>query len=84
MWRRLGRVLWVAADHRHPALILGAWGCGVFQNDPASVAGLFAEALGPGGPFHGCFQHVGYAVYDRSPAREVISAFRRAIAGSER
>ena len=28
------------------ALVLGAWGCGVFQNEPASVAGLFAEALG--------------------------------------
>ena len=82
MRRRLARALWVAADRRHPALILGAWGCGVFQNDPASVAGLFAEALGPGGPFHGCFRQVVYAVYDRSPAQEVISAFRRAVAES--
>jgi uncharacterized protein (TIGR02452 family) len=82
MRRRLARVLWVAAHHRHSALVLGAWGCGVFQNDPASVAGLFAEALGPGGPFHGFFQHVVYAVYDRSPSREVISAFHTAIAES--
>ncbi|HEX8283471.1 MAG TPA: TIGR02452 family protein [Pyrinomonadaceae bacterium] len=82
MRRRLSRVLWVAARHRHPALVLGAWGCGVFQNDPASVAGLFAEALGPGGPFHGCFRQVVYAVYDRSPSQEVISAFRGAIAES--
>jgi uncharacterized protein (TIGR02452 family) len=82
MRRRLARVLWVAAHHRHPALILGAWGCGVFQNNPAAVAGLFAEALGPGGQFQGCFQQVVYAVYDRSPSREVLSAFRRAIAGS--
>ena len=82
MRRRLARVLWVAAYHRHPALILGAWGCGVFQNEPAMVAGLFAEALGPGGPFHGCFQHVVYAVYDRSPSEEVLSAFRRAFAES--
>ena len=82
MRRRLARVLWVAVQHRHPALILGAWGCGVFQNDPAVVAGLFAEALGPGGPFHGCFRHLVYAVYDRSPAREVISAFRTVVAGS--
>jgi len=82
MRRRLARVLWAAARHRHPALVLGAWGCGVFQNDPAMVAGLFAEALGPGGPFQGCFPHVVYAVYDRSPAGEVISAFRSAIAES--
>lgn len=80
MRRRLARVLWAAHTQGHPALILGAWGCGVFQNDPAAVAVLFAEALGPGGPFHGCFRHVVYAVYDRSPTRDVISAFRRAIA----
>ena len=77
---RLARVLWVAARHGHTALVPGAWGCGVFQNEPASVAGLFAEALGPGGPFRGCFRVVVYAVYDRSPSREVLSAFRRALA----
>lgn len=78
MRRRLARLLWVAAKNQHPALILGAWGCGVFRNEPAIVAGLFAEALGAGGPFHTCFQHIVYAVYDRSPAQEVISAFRSA------
>ena len=79
MRRRLARLLWVAANHQHPALILGAWGCGVFQNEPTMIAGLFAEALGPGGPFHGCFRQVVYAVYDRSPGQEVISAFRSAL-----
>ena len=79
---RLARVLWVAARHGHSALVLGAWGCGVFQNEPASVAGLFAEALGPGGPFHGCFRRVVYAVYDRSASQEVLTAFRRAFAVS--
>ncbi|MBV9926138.1 MAG: TIGR02452 family protein [Acidobacteria bacterium] len=80
MRRRLGRVLWVAALQGHTALVLGAWGCGVFRNEPAEVARLFAEALGPGGPFRECFRQIVYAVYDKSPGEEVLSAFRGALA----
>ncbi len=43
--RRARRVLEVAAAHGHRTVVLGAWGCGVFRNDPAVVAGAFADAL---------------------------------------
>jgi uncharacterized protein (TIGR02452 family) len=36
--RRAARVLHVAAAHGHRRLVLGAWGCGVFGNEPAAVA----------------------------------------------
>jgi uncharacterized protein (TIGR02452 family) len=79
---RLEKVLWVAAQHQHETLVLGAWGCGVFGNDPGTIAGLFAEALGSGGKFHNCFKLVVYAVYDRTPGQEVLSSFQQHLAGS--
>lgn len=77
MARRVRRVLAIAALHEHSALVLGAWGCGVFRNDPAEVAGLFAEALV--GPFHGAFAEVVFAVLDSSPERRFIKPFERAF-----
>lgn len=43
--RRTGQVLDVAARHGHRDLVLGAWGCGVFRNDPAEVALCWDSAL---------------------------------------
>src|SRR4051812_30348303 len=42
--KRAARVLAVATAHGHRRLVLGAWGCGVFRNDPAAVAEAFAGA----------------------------------------
>jgi uncharacterized protein (TIGR02452 family) len=80
MQRRLQRILWVALQHGHTRLVLGAWGCGVFGNDPYEVADLFAETLGAGGPFDGCFREVVYAIYDRTPNRAVFAPFAKRLA----
>jgi len=74
---RVARVLAIALAHGHSALVLGAWGCGVFRNDPREVATLFADALG--GPFRGAFSHVAFAVLDPSPERRFIGPFERAF-----
>ncbi|CAB9525171.1 Uncharacterized protein conserved in bacteria (DUF2263) [Seminavis robusta] len=42
---RIRHVLHVAIANGHSNLVLGAWGCGVFGNDPAKVAQLFATEL---------------------------------------
>lgn len=79
MARRLGRLLWVAMQMGHSAIILGAWGCGVFGNDPADVAEIFRHALGPSGTCRKWFGRVAYAVYDRSPGKKTLSTFRGAL-----
>ncbi len=60
--RRAALVLTVAARFRHRVLVLGAWGCGAFGNDPEVAAGAFAEALEPA---RGHFDRVVFAVWDR-------------------
>lgn len=60
--RRATRVLHVAASHGHERLVLGAWGCGVFGNDPATVAQAFRIALRD----NNYFDHVVFAVLGRA------------------
>ena len=45
MITRALRVLEVAAHHEIDELVLGAWGCGLFKNDPKEVAKAFHAAL---------------------------------------
>lgn len=73
--RRAEAVLAAAHAHRCDGLVLGAWGCGVFRNDPAAVAGAFAGHLT--GLWAGRFRRVAFSVLD--PAGETLAAFRRAL-----
>lgn len=57
---RARRILEVAADNDHEILILGAWGCGVFNNEPLHVAGYFSRLLE--GDFKGVFKEVLFGV----------------------
>ncbi|GHB59858.1 TIGR02452 family protein [Streptomyces cirratus] len=75
--RRAERVLEVAALHRYRGLVLGAWGCGVFRNDPGEVAEAFRALLA--GRFAGVFEQVVFGVLDRDPGPR--EAFERALAG---
>lgn len=74
--RRAARVLDVAAAHGHRRLVLGAWGCGVFGNDPATVAAAFAAALSDR-PY---FERIVFAVLDRAAVAPTYTAFVDAFA----
>ena len=79
--RRCGMVLGVARAHGHRDIILGAWGCGVFRNDPALVAGAFDSWL-RGPVFSGAFRRVVFAIYDPAKTRATYKAFRSQFAAS--
>ncbi|MFC8536552.1 TIGR02452 family protein [Streptomyces sp. NPDC057249] len=72
---RAERVLEVATVCGYRRLVLGAWGCGVFRNDPAEVAGAFRALLTGEGRFAGHFEQVVFGILGRdddSPTRVVF------------
>ena len=77
--RRAVRVLHVAAAHGHRRLVLGAWGCGVFGNDPAVVAETFRLALRD----NRYFDHVVFAVLDRQKGTPTLAAFAESGIGRD-
>lgn len=60
--QRMEYVLQVAIQQGCDALILGAWGCGVFRNDPQQVARLFAHWLAPQGKYHHAFKYICFSI----------------------
>lgn len=60
---RAWRVLEICRLNAHRHIVLGAWGCGVFRNTPADVAGVFRELLGTE-RFAKAFDRVRFSVLD--------------------
>ncbi len=58
--QRMERMFRVAIDAGITHFVLGAWGCGVFKNDPEMVATLFKENLEKYGKY---FDHIVFAIY---------------------
>jgi uncharacterized protein (TIGR02452 family) len=67
------KVLQVAHLHGHKHLVLGAWGCGAFGNNPKLVATVFVEAL----RIVPAFETVCFAVYDTRTPPVLYEAFQQ-------
>jgi uncharacterized protein (TIGR02452 family) len=78
--RRADLTLAVCAHHGVERLVLGAWGAGVFGNDPAVVASIFGELLRD--RYAGVFSEVVFAVMG-GPGRPNHDAFARAFAAGD-
>ena len=71
--RRARLVFAIAHHHAVDTLVLGAWGAGVFRNDPVMVARIFRDYLT--GEFAGAFARVVFAVTGSSETSANHRAF---------
>ena len=76
MQKRIHKVLTIAALYKQEAVVLGAWGCGVFGNDSTTIAHLFYEELQL---FRGVFSKVVFAIIDHSRKKQNIQPFIHAF-----
>ena len=65
METRIEKILSLAVIHQHKTIVLGAWGCGVFRNNPTDVANWFHMHLVEKVTFAHAFDKVVFAVYSR-------------------
>jgi uncharacterized protein (TIGR02452 family) len=75
LYSRGAKLLTLALSQGCDALVLGAWGCGVFRNNPSMVAQMFAEILLPNGEFHGRFEMVLFSVLDWTKESRIFTEF---------
>lgn len=73
MQLRIYKLLALCRHYNHETLVLGAWGCGVFRNEPEDIARLFHEALT--GKYKGQFKRVVFAV--KTNKESIIDPFRK-------
>jgi uncharacterized protein (TIGR02452 family) len=76
---RIEKLLALSVVEQYEDLLLGAWGCGVFRNDPALIARLFHEALFGPDRWAWKLRRVVFAVFDPSRQQENLRAFEQAF-----
>lgn len=74
MTKRIRIMLAVAKENGYRDLVLGAWGCGAFRNDPVKVAGMFKTVLLEEG-YGAYFDRVCFAIYGKEDGKN-YTAFR--------
>ena len=77
--RRIRNILEVAAASGAESLVLGAFGCGAFNNPPELVAEAFRQNLEERG-LRDCFRRVAFAIKANDRANTNLLAFRKALA----
>lgn len=74
--QRAKHILHIAAFQKVDVLILGAFGCGAFENDPETVAAAHREALKS---YRQYFDMIDYAIFTSPDETQNFLAFQRAL-----
>ncbi|EPQ55221.1 hypothetical protein GLOTRDRAFT_76540 [Gloeophyllum trabeum ATCC 11539] len=83
MKERMGRILFLFEQQGVAELVLGSFGTGVFKNDVATVARIWAELLcAPGARFKNIFDRVLFAIIGHTTFEEFRDAFQAMAAGA--
>jgi len=75
MWSRILKVLSIGLHHGHDGIVLGAWGCGAFNNDPWQIARLFHRAIHDN--FRGSWRKIIFAIVDFFVDKMFIGPFEK-------
>ena len=81
MKRRMKLALAIFARQECRHLILGAYGCGVFRNDPEQIAAWWKEHITK--YFPNTFETIIFAILDRSKSQSCLKAFQAHFAAPE-
>ena len=70
---RIDKILDIAVKSGHDGIVLGAFGCGVYANDPNMISNIFADLLAT--KYYGRFKRIKFAVLEFSKKQRVFDAF---------
>jgi uncharacterized protein (TIGR02452 family) len=76
--RRVGSIFAIAADRGYRRLVLGAWGCGAFRNDPAAVAAAFRDVV-DSPAWRAAFDTLVFAIFEAARDQGNRAAFETAF-----
>lgn len=78
--QRADRILTIAAAYQIDYLVLGAFGCGAFRNNPEVVASAYKDVLSFG-KFSGHFEKIEFAVYCPPTDYTNYNVFKAVLSG---
>ena len=81
VYNRIGYMLTVLAHQGFKNLVLGAWGCGAYGNDAATISDLFKSAIVnfkyQGYSYNEVFDSITFAVLDKTDSQYNFKQFKR-------
>ncbi|GAA4848823.1 TIGR02452 family protein [Paenibacillus vulneris] len=78
MTNRIRSILSIAALQGNSAIVLGAYGCGVFRNDPLEVARMFKQVILDEG-YGSLFDKIVFAILDKTAEKKIFNMFNQQL-----